>query len=60
MPQKKAPGAGSENLLPQDSGSVSPQLRILDLLGPHVISGEGNGAPFQYFCLENPVDGGAW
>ena len=23
-------------------------------------SGEGNGKPFQYSCLENPVDRGAW
>ena len=22
--------------------------------------GEGNGNPFQYFCLENPVERGAW
>ena len=22
--------------------------------------GEGNGNPFQYFCLGNPVDRGAW
>ena len=22
--------------------------------------GEGNGTPLQYFCLENPVDGGVW
>ncbi|KAM7231024.1 hypothetical protein CapIbe_018514, partial [Capra ibex] len=22
--------------------------------------GEGNGNPLQCFCLENPVDGGAW
>ena len=22
--------------------------------------GEGNGNPLQYFCLENPIDGGAW
>ena len=22
--------------------------------------GEGNGGPFQYSCLENPMDGGAW
>ena len=22
--------------------------------------GEGNGNPFQYSCLENPVDQGAW
>ena len=23
-------------------------------------SGEGNGTPLQYSCLENPMDGGAW
>ena len=22
--------------------------------------GEGNGKPFQYTCLENSMDGGAW
>ena len=22
--------------------------------------GEGNGNPFQYSCLENPMDGGVW
>ena len=22
--------------------------------------GEGIGTPLQYFCLENPMDGGAW
>jgi len=22
--------------------------------------GEGDGTPFQYSCLENPMDGGAW
>ena len=27
----------------------------------HIIqSREGNGNPLQYFCLENPMDGGAW
>ena len=25
-----------------------------------IFSGEGNGTPLQYFCLENPMDGGAW
>ena len=25
-----------------------------------VVSGEGNGTPLQYSCLENPMDGGAW
>ena len=24
------------------------------------LSGEGNGTPLQYSCLENPLDGGAW
>ena len=23
-------------------------------------SGEGHGNPFQYSCLENPMDRGAW
>ena len=23
-------------------------------------SGEGNGDPLQYSCLENPMDGGIW
>ena len=23
-------------------------------------SGEGNGTPLQYSCLENPMDGRAW
>ena len=25
-----------------------------------LLTGEGNGKPLQYFCLENPRDGGAW
>ena len=24
------------------------------------LSGEGNGTPLQYSCLENPMDEGAW
>jgi len=24
------------------------------------LSGEGNGTPLQYSCLENPMDGGTW
>ena len=30
------------------------------ILGPGRSPGEGNGNPFQYSCLENPMDGGAW
>ena len=26
----------------------------------YLYSGEGNGTPLQYSCLENPMDGGAW
>ena len=26
----------------------------------YCIGREGNGTPLQYFCLENPMDGGAW
>ena len=34
-----------------DSGSIPGLWRS---------SGEGNGNPFQYSCLENPMDGRAW
>ena len=30
------------------------------IVGPYCLSGEGNGTPLQYSCLENPMDGGAW
>ena len=30
------------------------------LPNPDLSSGEGNGTPLQYSCLENPMDGGAW
>ena len=26
----------------------------------YFLIGEGNGTPLQYYCLENPIDGGAW
>ena len=33
----------------------------LDLIpGLGRFSGEGNGNPVQYCCLENPMEGGAW
>ena len=34
-----------------DVGSIPGSVRSLR---------EGNGIPFQYSCLENPMDGGAW
>ena len=33
-------------------------LAILHMVG--YVSGEDNGTPLQYSCLENPMDGGAW
>ena len=30
------------------------------ILGLGRSSGEGNGNPLQYFCLENPMDRGVW
>ena len=31
-----------------------------ELGSPALQAGEGNDTPLQYFCLENPKDGGAW
>ena len=39
---------------PANSGDVG----LIPRLGSPL--GEGNGNPFQYFCLENPMDRGAW
>ena len=33
---------------------------VLTFLSSVNSSGEGNGTPLQYSCLENPMDGGAW
>ena len=35
-----------------DSFLINPDLVL--------VFREGNGAPLQYSCLENPMDGGAW
>ena len=36
-------------------------LQFYRISSPYSISsGEGNGTPLQYSCLENPMDGGAW
>ena len=32
----------------------------MTLLFFSLCTGEGNGTPLQYSCLENPMDGGAW
>ena len=45
---------------------LSPPLELHETKTPllcsqvYGISGEGNGTPLQYSCIENPMDGGAW
>ena len=47
---------------------VSNEQSCLKAIGLHddllllssFFTGEGNGTPLQYSCLENPMDGGAW
>ena len=39
--------------------STMPETRVRTL-GQGRSSGEGNGNPFHYSCLENPMDRGAW
>ena len=43
----------------KNSSEELPQLDK-DYLTHNDVFGEGNGAPLQYSCLENPMDGGAW
>ena len=35
-------------------------LEWVNLTQITIISGESNGTPLQYSCLENPTDRGAW
>ena len=43
--------------LPANAGDI----RDMDLIpGLGISPGEGNGNSLQYFCLENPMDRGAW
>ena len=47
-------------------GDCSHEIKRRLLLGRKIMTnlnsifGEGNSTPLQYFCLENPMDGGAW
>ena len=43
-------------------GSIQEEaITVVNIYAPIIgISGEGNGTPLQYSCLENPMDGGAW
>ena len=48
-------GGGSAVKSPCDNGGDSGSIP-----GWGRSSGEGNGNPLQYFCLENSMDRGAW
>ena len=42
-------------------GLITHFFLLLDNIPLYVtFSGEGNGNPLQYACLENPMDRGAW
>ena len=41
----------------REAPSIGSPSAVLDM--PHLNSGDGNGTPLQYSCLENPRDGGA-
>ena len=38
----------------------TPDIKNKIVMDCSMCSGEGNGTPLQYSCLENPMDGGAW
>ena len=48
---------GPRSIHDQGTRPHMPQPRVHML---QLRSGEGNGTPLQYSCLENPRDGGAW
>ena len=56
---------GKSEILGFPGGSVTKKLpaNVGDpgsMVGLGRSSGEGNGNPFRYSCLENPTDRGAW
>ena len=59
MAHLPGPEGGTQGLVrrfPQEEKGL--ELMIFHI--PYLNSGEGNGNPLQYSCLENPVDRGAW
>ena len=48
------PGGSVEKNLPASAGDVN------SIPGLGRSPGRGNGNSFQYFCQDNPVDGGTW
>ena len=62
-----AVGHAGPTLCHGELGSNRPHQRV-QISAPHaardcrlsVLSGEGNGYPLQYFCLQNSMDRGTW
>ena len=52
-----ASGKEGRNFLPTNEGNVR-DVGLISRSGKS--PGEGNGNSFQYSCLENPFDRGAW
>ena len=48
------------NLSSKSFSSYLPAITNTQIPRVGEISGEGNGTPFQYSCLENPMDRRAW
>ena len=57
--QKTKIMASSPITLWEIDGETLETVKDFILEGSKITSGEGNGTPLQYSCLENPIDGGA-
>ena len=57
---------GIDGFMVESSGCSDGKVSIYNVGDPGLIprlgrsTGEGNGNPLQYYCLENPMDRGAW
>ena len=56
--KEPACNAGDPGSIPGSEEGIGTHSSIFGL--PWWFSGEGNGTPLQYSCLENPMDRGAW
>ena len=55
------PGASQAVLVIKSPPANAGEVRSAGLiLGSGRSPGGGNGNPLQYFCLDNPMDRGAW
>ena len=53
-PSEDFPGGSDDKATVYNAGDLG------SILGSGRYAGEGNGNPLQYYCLENPMDRGAW